>query len=185
MVNLLNSDFTYSYRVNTTAKQLPNFSSYIILPNEGLIWSKKSNRFIGNKLSNGYYHTTLTDDNGKENKGYLHRFIYTACYGPIPEGLQVNHIDENKSNNSIFNLNLMTPIENANFGTRNERVAKALSKPVGAFLNGELKFTFSSTREAGRNGFDQGAVCNCCRGVKGYKTYKGYEWEFLENLGVN
>lgn len=178
-MQLLDSELSYSYRVNTTAKQLPNFSNYLILPNEGLIWSKKTGRFIGNKLSNGYYHTTLTDDNGKENKGYLHRFIYEAVYGPIPEGLQVNHIDEDKGNNRIDNLNLMTRKENINFGTRNERVAKALSKPVGAFLNGELKITFPSTNEAGRNGFNQSNVASCCRGE--LKTHKGYEWRYLEN----
>ena len=187
-MQLLDSELSYSYRIKVASTQLPNFSDYIILPNEGLIWSKKSNRFIGNKRADGYYQTALTDDNGKGINGYLHRFIWEAVYGPIPEGMDVNHIDENKSNNSIFNLNLMTRKENVNFGTRNERIGKAVakaltngvtSKPVGAFLNGELKFTFPSTAEAGRNGFNQSNVASCCRGE--LKTHKGYEWRYLEN----
>ena len=178
-MQLLNSDFTYSYRVNTTAKQLPNFSNYIILPNEGLIWSKKRGKFIGYEDSKGYHKVTLYDDNGRVTKGKLHRFIWQAVNGPIPEGMEVNHIDENKSNNSIFNLNLMTHKENMNFGTRTERVAKALSKPVGAFKDSKLVMTFPSTAEAGRNGFDHSTVAKCCRGE--LKTHKGYEWRYLEN----
>lgn len=178
-MELLNSELSYSYRVNTTAKQLPNFSSYIILPNEGLIWSKKTGKFVGSKQSDGYYHTALTDDNGKATCGLLHRFIYEAVNGPIPEGLQVNHIDENKGNNRIDNLNLMTPKENNNWATHNERVAKAKSNPVGAYVDGVLKFTFPSTAEAERNGFDHSHISKCCLGER--KSHKGYEWRYLDN----
>ena len=98
----------------------------------------------------------------------------------IPDGLDVNHIDENKNDNSIFNLNLMTRSENNNWGTRKERYIKTRSKTVGAYKNGKLVMTFSSTKEAGRNGYKQSAVSGCCRGIKGCKTYKGYEWRYIE-----
>lgn len=168
------------------SKQIPNYLNYLVLPNEGLIWSKKTSRFIGSKLSNGYYQTALTDDNGRQTCGCLHRFIYTACYGPIPSGMDVNHIDENKSNNRIDNLNLLTRKENLNFGTRNERAGKAIakaktngvgSKPVGGYVNGELKFTYPSTQEASRNGFNSGHICDCCQGKR--KSHKGYEWRYI------
>lgn len=186
-MQLLNSDFTYSYRVNTTAKQLPNFSDYIILPNEGLIWSNKRGKFVGSKCPDGYCGTTLTDDNGKVTSGNLHRFIYEAVYGPIPEGLQVNHINEKKTDNRIDNLNLMTPKDNINWGTRNERARKTLtgtrtnridlSRPVGAYKNGILQFTFPSTAEAERNAFSSGNISSCCQGKR--KSHKGYEWRYL------
>lgn len=178
-MQLLDSELSYSYRVNRTAKQLPNFSSYIILPNEGLIWSNKRGKFIGSKNSDGYYQTTLTDDNGRQTNGLIHRFIYEAVNGPIPSGMDVNHIDENKFNNRIDNLNLMTHKNNCNWGTRNERVAKVISKPVGGYVDGVLKITFSSIAEVGRSGFKNSAVCNCCRGKR--KFHKGYEWRYLEN----
>ena len=55
-------------------------------------------------------------------KCYLvHRLVWEAFNGPIPEGMQVNHIDENKRNNNLDNLNLMTPMENVNWGTGIER----------------------------------------------------------------
>lgn len=185
---MLNCELTNTDRVKVAFTQLPNFSDYLILYNMGLIWSNKSGRFIGSKRLDGYHQTTLYDDNGKVTTGLIHRFIYEAVYGPIPEGLDVNHINENKTDNRIENLNLMTRKENINFGTRTERASKAIakaltngvrSKPVGAFKDGKLVMRFPSTMEAGRNGFDQGNVASCCRGVKGYKTYKGYEWRYI------
>lgn len=54
----------------------------------------------------------------------VYRLVYSAFHGPIPEGMQVNHIDEDPTNNRLENLNLMTPKENTNWGTGIARRAK-------------------------------------------------------------
>ena len=46
----------------------------------------------------------------------VHRLVYATFVGEIPDGLQVNHIDECKENNVLSNLNLMTAKENTNWG---------------------------------------------------------------------
>ena len=43
-------------------------------------------------------------------------------------------------------------------------------------LDGELVRVWESLAEAGRNGFNSGAVSNCCNGK--YKTSKGYKWSY-------
>lgn len=53
------------------------------------------------------------------NRGYLrfsykgkwlavHRVVYETFIGKIPQGLVIDHKDENKTNNSIYNLQLLT-----------------------------------------------------------------------------
>ena len=42
----------------------------------------------------------------------LHRVIWEHVNGPIPQGMQVNHLNGVRSDNSIFNLELVTPKEN-------------------------------------------------------------------------
>lgn len=116
----------------------------------------------------------------------INRLVYSTFIGEIPEGMQVNHIDEDKENNRVENLNLMTPKENCNWGTRNARRAAAQSKAVEAIdkVSGRVVFTFPSTREAQRQGFDHGAVSACCRNCylrSGNNIYKGYIWRFKEN----
>lgn len=75
----------------------------------------------------GYYQLTLTGL-GKRETFRVHRLVYEAFVGPVPEGMQVNHIDEDKLNNCVWNLNLMTPKENTNWGTCIERRAKKCSE---------------------------------------------------------
>jgi hypothetical protein len=50
---------------------------------------------------------------GKKRMYLSHRFIYECMTGEmIPKGLQINHIDNCKTNNHIDNLELVTQIEN-------------------------------------------------------------------------
>lgn len=46
-------------------------------------------------------------------KSYLtHRFVYECFYGEIPEGMQIHHIDHDKLNNTLDNLQMVTDEEN-------------------------------------------------------------------------
>lgn len=65
--------------------------------------------------------------NGIRTYPLVSRLVYSAFYGPIPEGLQVNHINEDFTDDRLENLNLMTPKENTNWGTGITRRAKTTS----------------------------------------------------------
>ena len=116
----------------------------------------------------------------------------------IPKGYEINHISEDQTENMINNLELLTHKDNMNYGSRNERAGKSLtnnpkllkslinnkkkSKSVGAFKNNELVMTFPSTRECGRQGFNQGTVAACCRNCylrEGNNVFKGFEWRYI------
>lgn len=167
---------------------------------DGRIYSYSRNKFLKPwKMKNGYQTVQLSDNEGNIKRYLVHRVVYESFSGePIPEGMQVNHISEDKDENFFSNLNLMSSKDNCNWGTRNERLSKVMinnpklsksltnnpkiSKYVGAYKNGELVMTFQSTNEAGRNGFNQGHVAACCRNCymrEGNNVYKGYEWRYI------
>lgn len=126
-------------------------------------------------MNKGYLRVGLHEE-GKTKWFYVHRLVYSAFCGKIPGGYDVNHIDEDKTNNRLENLNLMTRKENNNWGTRTERC----SKPVIAFDgDGNVVLEFHSTAEAERNGFHSGHLSACCLGKQ--KTHKGYRWKYKEN----
>ena len=125
----------------------------------------------------------------------VHRLVWEAFNGNIQEGYQVNHIDENKTNNILSNLNIMTAKENVNWGTRNLRASKSLknhpnmSFQVAQYKDGKLISIYPSTKEAQRiTGISSGNISQCCRGgyfdTKRNKWYQqhyagGYHWEYL------
>lgn len=172
-----------------------NFSRYQVFPTVGKIYDKKKKRFVKGRFDkDGYILVWLQDDNGNWKTMRFHRVILEAYRGEgIPDGLEVNHINECKTENQIKNLNLMTPKENCNWGTRNERSAKAnsiiqrnhpmKSKRVQVFnKDGNLLYDFPSAMEAERQmGFHQSNITSCCKNKyirEGNNVYKGLIWKY-------
>ena len=50
--------------------------------------------------------------NGKKIRFYVHRLVYTAFMGVIPQGYQIDHKNNNKTDNRLQNLQLLTSSEN-------------------------------------------------------------------------
>ena len=152
--------------------------------------------------TNGYFQVGLRK-NGETNWCYVHRLV-AETFLPNPEGKpQVNHKDEDKTNNFVFlnedgsvdkeksNLEWKSPKDNCNHGTRNERIAKANTngkkskRVLQLSLTGELIREWESTMECERNGFNHSAVVACCRGER--KTHKGFRFmyydDYIEKFG--
>ena len=131
----------------------------------------------------GYKVIGIKDISGKRKYFRVHRLVCEA-FIPNPDNKpQVNHIDEDKSNNRICNLEWCTCTENNNHGTRTARAikntAKALSKSVGQYtLDGELVKVFQSTREAERQtGFNHQDIASVANGKR--QTAYGYRWKYI------
>lgn len=164
--------------------KLDGYSGYEIYPETGQVWSYYNNMFIGNKDSKGYIRANLQKDSGGQQHWRLHRLIWTAVNGEIPKGMQVNHIDENKGNNCISNLNLMTNYENSHWGTRTERIKLAntngkCSKPVLALKDNKINYFLPSASEGNRIGFNQSHISSCARGERPH--HKGYKWQYVDD----
>ena len=132
----------------------------------------------------GYYQVGLCK-NSKVRFYLVHRLVWIAFNGTIPEGLQVNHINEVKSDNRLSNLNLMTCKENINYGTAIERRAKKringkCSKSVLQFtLDNILIKEYPSINQVERElGFAHTNISACCNGK--YKQMYGYIWRYKE-----
>jgi hypothetical protein len=130
---------------------------------------------------NGYLRVKLSK-NGKTKKCRVHRLVAEAFLDNPEKKPEVNHIDEDKTNNQVENLEWIWHKDNINHGTHNERSAKAntngkMSKRVLQLsLSGDLIREWPSTQECGRNGFNQSHVAACCRGELPH--YKGFLWMY-------
>jgi hypothetical protein len=70
------------------------------------------NRIIGTRNNMGYQLV-----NGR----LAHRLAYESCRGPIPEGFVIDHVDGDKTNNKLANLDCVTQRENLIKGWRQRK----------------------------------------------------------------
>lgn len=124
--------------------------------------------------TNGYYCVHLFKD-GKRKLHTIHRLIAIA-FIPNPNGYrEVNHIDENKLNNSLDNLEWVTHKYNIAYS---HNIEKAYSKTRRAVLVHDKKTKefvgeYKSAREAARElGCYVWNINDCLKGR--LKTYRGY-----------
>jgi len=124
-------------------KQLENYSVYEV-SNTGKIRStnyKRSGKTIELKLSlnkNGYPQTMIKCDDGRYMSKPVHYFITLGWFGMRDDGNDVNHIDGNKQNNNITNLEYCTHQENCQHA-----VDSGLWKIKHGSTNGNSKLTES------------------------------------------
>ena len=144
----------------------------------------------------GYFFVNLWK-NKKRKLCYVHRLV-AETFLPNPENKPcINHKIEGekgkKINMVIFNtdgsvnkekttIEWVTPKENNNYGTHNEKMRKTLTngklskKVLQLSLSGELIREWPSTQECERNGFSSGIISECCNGKR--KTAYGFRWEY-------
>lgn len=131
------------------------------------------------KTKDGYLYVCLWKD-GKQKWFFVHRLVWEAFNGEIPEGYEVNHINEIKTDCSVWNINLMSPKENQNYGIcirKRSKVVLQLTYPGLEFM-----CEWPSASEAGRNGFNKGRVSDCCIGKR--KSHRGVTFRYKTSNGV-
>lgn len=127
----------------------------------------------------GYLQVDLSKQGANSNK-YIHRLVAQA-FIPNPENKpQVNHIDEDKTNNMVSNLEWCTAKENINHGTRIERSIISNQKKVKAIdiANGEYNYYESIIECARQLDLNQGNICKCLKGK--LRQTGGYVFEYAK-----
>lgn len=129
----------------------------------------------------GYKHVSLCK-NGESKCFTVHYLVYSTFNGKVPTGFQINHINEDKGDNRVENLNLMTPKENINWGTAIARRSKNKSKSICAIDKNTLEEikVFTSSIEASKwlkNDNAHKHINSCLKGNR--QSAYGYKWKYV------
>lgn len=146
---------------------------------DGRVRSTKTKRELSSAPNKRGYLQVVLCDNGRRKCYRVHRLVALA-FIPNPDNLpQVNHIDENKINNHVSNLNWMTNKENANWGTSTERTARANARPIYALYEDGTDEYFWGMSEAARLlGAKEPAIFRVLAG--GRKSTRNIYFEYAE-----
>lgn len=161
-------------------KDIEGFEGLYQVSDEGRVKSLKygKEKILKGGKARGYLIVQLCKD-GKQVMKFIHRLVAEA-FLPNPNHLpQINHKDEDKTNNNVLNLEWCDSKYNSNYGTRNKRIVEKLSRRVDQIdpITGEVVRQWASTRECEINGYRHTNVAACARGE--YKQYKGYIWKYI------
>lgn len=94
--------------------QIAGYSNYYVTDG-GVVfsrWCGIDDPLVPRINNSGYHRVRISDDDAKLHEKLVHRLVAEA-FIPNPEGLpEVNHIDRDKSNNSVNNLEWCSHLEN-------------------------------------------------------------------------
>jgi len=116
----------------------------------------------------GYLYVNLCK-NGKVKKFKVHRLVAEA-FIPNPGNLpMVNHKNEIKTDNRVWNLEYCDNQYNVRYSS---------AKKIGSFKDGKLIKSFEAIQDVKTDGFNVGNVCSALKGR--YKSSGGFQWNYLE-----
>lgn len=173
-----------TYNLNEIWKDIKGYEGLYQVSNTGKIKSLKFNHsnkekiIKGNKENLGYLVVTLYKDGNRKNFK-IHRLVAEAFISNPKSLPQVNHIDGNKQNNRIDNLEWCTAKENTihahKIGLANDDNKKIKVKQYD--LNGNFIRTWDSILEAGENlNIDNSSIVKVCKHKKNQAG--GYIWAY-------
>ena len=178
-------------------KQIKGYEKLYEISNYGNIRSLKRNNTNGRQLSKnfgarGYYQVTLSKNNVRKT-ARIHRLVAETFIPNVEKKEIVNHIDGNKLNNNVDNLEWCTEKENVNHAWKNNlcsvsekhrevaretcrKNGKLNTKKVNQYdKNKKYIKQWESIIEASKYcKIDRGNITKCCK--KERKTAGGYYW---------
>jgi hypothetical protein len=160
---------------------IPNYSKYMI-SKKGEIYSKNIQRLVClTILPCGYYKIKLKSDDNKYKDLYIHVLVAMTYLNYIQNGNEyvINHIDGNKSNNNLNNLEIVTQKENMRHSVmiNNDKIFR---RAVYYIDDNNTIVEYKSAKEASINtNIDNSSILKSCKSNK--LKAGNIKWYFKSN----
>lgn len=171
-------------------KDVVGYEEKYQVSNKGRVRNKINKKILKKRIgTSGYYKVNLYR-NKKVKTMEIHRLVAVAFIKSSKNKNEVNHIDGNKLNNNIINLEWVTHKENIEHAWKNklfESVREASrrcgkdnpnAKKVYQIKNNIIIGVFDTIKEAAiKTNTNQTNIGKCCNNKR--NTANGFEWSFI------
>lgn len=175
------------YRVSNYGKVM-TLGKYVATHNGTRIHQRPSKELSQSMNIHGYMKVMLYL-NGHRKEWAVHRIVALAFIENPENKPCVNHIDNNRANNVVENLEWCTYQENSDWSRiqgrkamteecRQKILATRIRKPVIGTDSDGNEYYFDKVRAVEDMGFDTKSVIDCCKGRKTH--FKGFTWRYAE-----
>ena len=187
-------EITHEKAVKLGYRDIEGYEGHYMVDAKGNVFSLKRKKIMTPcKSNNGYMQVHLSID-GVMKSHKVHRLV-AKTFIPNPYNLpQVNHKDEDKTNNCVENLEWCTQSYNMNYNDGQKRRAasrdyeeiskkrsEAQSKEVTQYdFDGRIVAIWRNAYVAEEHGYNRTMINQCCLGNK--KSHKGYVWKYTNNI---
>lgn len=160
-------------------KDIEGYEGIYQISNQGRVKSigYGKERIMKPVLCRGYLHVGLWK-NGSQKWYFIHRIVCQTFIPNTDNLTQVNHKDEDKTNNKVENLEWCDSKYNNNYGTKIQRAVEKTSKTVLQYTkDGEFVREWRSTMDVERNlGYNHRHISSCCN--EKLKSAYGFVWRY-------
>lgn len=163
---------------------IDEFNGAYEVSSKGNIRVQSAGDLVQHLLDKDGYHIVRLMKDGAMYTRRVHRLVALAFIENPDEKPTVNHIDEDKNNNDVSNLEWATYREQVNYGTRNHRAMQTIDScsVVQLDAEGNVIGVFESVRDAARYLHTRPErVINALKGK--YQTACGYRWKYQSEIG--
>ena len=140
----------------------------------------------------GYLRVSLYTKYPNRKVESVHRLVAkTFIQNPDPETYtQVDHINTNRKDNRVENLQWCSPKMNANnplTRVHNSKSSKGHirwnSKKIAQIKDSKIIKIYETIYAAGLAGFNESSICHCCNHRQ--SRHKGFEWQYLDEINLS
>lgn len=164
-----------------------------IATSDGKVFNEKTGKYLRPQSNGRYYKVTLSLGNSKQQQFLLHRII-AECFVPnLMKKKEVNHINGDKYDNRIENLEWVTPSENQIHAVKNNLKKHGTDLWNGKFTKEQVlkiikrKQNGESCRKLGEEfGVNATTISAISRGLRYKEYFTGNELQHAMRLcGIN
>lgn len=174
-------------------KDIPGYQGLYKISTIGQVFSIKSNKFKSQETDKDGYKKITLYDNGRSKRFFVHRLVALTYLQNPQNKTQIDHIDTNRSNNSVNNLRWATRLQNRNNSKSLQNYAKIdyrtnlgktgkLAKNSKPILCVQLNKVYYGCMQAQRQlGVDHRHIQDVLHGRARRKRAGGYHWVYKQD----